>query len=1255
MMNKKEKVYYFLEHCFWQYTLVPIVVFVFIILNWVMFSYQKNAIIETNIIAYQQTQLEIVRGAARSVENYIDHEFQYHGRTEITEFKQEILTKSIASINHLEKGDGWVYAPEYIIFGLSEDLPEEYFGKSMAEIFELQRVNGASHYEEMASDISEAKEGVGWYIWSLEKGKEIVAWTPVRVGEYTWTIGLSTLLSEILDTTGATEQIYTLNITAGLGTFIVLGLLVIWEFSAIHQRKSQKELVAERAQLLSVFDSLDEIIYVSDPETYEILYVNQAVRNTLQKELVGGICYKEFQGLESPCEFCTNKIILKKKPAPHRWEHHNLALGRDYKIVDRIIKWPDGRDVRFEFAQNTTEHKKVLEELQVRKNLFTNSFKSSSTGMVMTRMNGHFLLVNTAFCKMLGYSNAELQKKTLRGVTYSEDAQKSEVYTRSLVDGEIDSYDSEKRYVRKDGSIFWANVRVSAVRDEDGNLQYLFRHILDITERKKAEEKLRESEKRYKYLFDSAPDGVSILDKKGRILECSLSMIELYGYSQPEELCTKHITELMSTPSTEVFKGKFLTLKQLIPTEGEIQIIQPNGNVIDLWRKAFPLTDSKGGFSGILLYDRNITERVRAEQGRREALTKALEATLSLQKLSNELETRVEDRTAELCESKEKYRLLTELTKDVIIRLSTKGEILFVSSAIKFFGGYEPEEETGKNMSNYFALKEDIFRADELLAKTVKTRKSGRFEFLFRAKDGRTFPVEHTYLPVIENNEVDSIQLVLRDMSEHKKMENELLESEARYRILAENTSDFVWIADIENLAITYASPSVENLLGFTPEEIVSLPLEKRLAPEFAQKALRVLEEELEENKKGQNPERTRIIESGMYHKKGHIIWIETTARFIYDDTGTPKSLMGAARDITERKEAERELKKREFYLDALNEAAQILLPSEEEIPYQAFLNIIGPSSQASRVYIFLNHLSPQGERLTSQVAEWCADGITPEINNPELQNLLYDNYFPHWHKTLTEGESISGKVVDLPEKEREILSPQDIQAILIIPLIVDEEFLGFIGFDNCLSEEEWGTVEQSYLRTTASDLSQTIKRYSVEGKLRYQATIDPLTQIFNRRHFFEVAHKELERSQRYKRPLSIIILDLDHFKKVNDTYGHGVGDEVLRRISTLNKENLRENDIFARYGGEEFVILLPETDIEQAYQMAERMREKCAKTPLKIGKKSINMTISFGVSSLGKEKLPLDKLLLRADKALYKSKKGGRNQVTVWEEEKNS
>ena len=125
----------------------------------------------------------------------------------------------------------------------------------------------------------------------------------------------------------------------------------------------QQVLESERAQLLSIFDSIDEIVYIADLNTYEILYVNKSIKDAFQKEIIGGICYKEFQGLDSPCEFCTNEIILKQKPAPHRWEYHNPILDRDYAIVDRIIKWSDGRDVRFEFATDITKRKQAEEEI----------------------------------------------------------------------------------------------------------------------------------------------------------------------------------------------------------------------------------------------------------------------------------------------------------------------------------------------------------------------------------------------------------------------------------------------------------------------------------------------------------------------------------------------------------------------------------------------------------------------------------------------------------------------------------------------------------------------------------------------------------------------------------------------------------------------------------------------------------------------------------------------------------------------------
>ena len=145
------------------------------------------------------------------------------------------------------------------------------------------------------------------------------------------------------------------------------------------RKRTEEALEFERAQLLSIFDSIDEVVYVSDPVTYEILYVNRAAEETLQREQLGRICYEAIQQRDRPCDFCTNDIILEQKPAAYRWEYHNPTIGRDFAIIDRIIRWPDGRDVRFELAIDITERKRAERELihqtEMRKILFNISSK----------------------------------------------------------------------------------------------------------------------------------------------------------------------------------------------------------------------------------------------------------------------------------------------------------------------------------------------------------------------------------------------------------------------------------------------------------------------------------------------------------------------------------------------------------------------------------------------------------------------------------------------------------------------------------------------------------------------------------------------------------------------------------------------------------------------------------------------------------------------------------------------------------------
>lgn len=167
-------------------------------------------------------------------------------------------------------------------------------------------------------------------------------------------------------------------------------------------------------------------------------------------------------------------------------------------------------------------------------------------------------------------------------------------------------------------------------------------------------------------------------------------------------------------------------------------------------------------------------------------------------------------------------------------------------------------------------------------------------------------------------------------------------------------------------------------------------------------------------------------------------------------------------------------------------------------------------------------------------------------------------------------------------------------------------------------------------------------------AQLHELAIRDHLTHSLNRRHFYEVANAELQRAQRYAAPMSLLLLDIDDFKGVNDGHGHACGDAMLCRLVDLIQARLRASDVLARFGGEEFVILLPETELEAARQLADRLREAVAEASFEHRGVRVPLTASWGVAMAHARDEDIDVLLDRADRALYAAKNAGRNRVAV-------
>jgi diguanylate cyclase (GGDEF)-like protein/PAS domain S-box-containing protein len=197
-----------------------------------------------------------------------------------------------------------------------------------------------------------------------------------------------------------------------------------------------------------------------------------------------------------------------------------------------------------------------------------------------------------------------------------------------------------------------------------------------------------------------------------------------------------------------------------------------------------------------------------------------------------------------------------------------------------------------------------------------------------------------------------------------------------------------------------------------------------------------------------------------------------------------------------------------------------------------------------------------------------------------------------------------------------------------------------------------WARISSQRLRWNGEDaMLASIDDISIqkhaEQQLRDLATRDPLTGIHNRRSLIDVGVQELERARRYQRPLSAAMIDVDHFKRVNDAHGHAVGDDVLRSIVRTTSDLLRGSDALGRWGGEEFVVILPETDARAAQRVLDRVRVRIAEEPREVGASRVPVTISIGVAEwTGIESL--QSLVERADRACYAAKHAGRNRLEV-------
>lgn len=221
-------------------------------------------------------------------------------------------------------------------------------------------------------------------------------------------------------------------------------------------------------------------------------------------------------------------------------------------------------------------------------------------------------------------------------------------------------------------------------------------------------------------------------------------------------------------------------------------------------------------------------------------------------------------------------------------------------------------------------------------------------------------------------------------------------------------------------------------------------------------------------------------------------------------------------------------------------------------------------------------------------------------------------------------------------------------QSILVVPLKIGTRMVGVLSAQS-YQPHAYTDTDLELLELLGANAAIAIENARLFGEVQELAVTDPLTGLYNRRKLIELGEPEFNRSLRYERELSAIMVDCDHFKSVNDTYGHAVGDQVLQRLAEICTTTLRRSDILARYGGDEFMVLMPETSPRAALKAAERLRQNVSSAPFETNAGQLSFSISVGVASLNKSCKSFDQLLERADFASYVSKDTGGNRVTRW------
>ena len=823
----------------------------------------------------------------------------------------------------------------------------------------------------------------------------------------------------------------------------------------------------------------------------------------------------------------------------------------------------------------------------------------------------------------------------------------------------------------------------------------------------RAEAALLSNQKMLQIVIDLIPQSIWWKDSNSKFLGCNHSFAQMTGVGTPKKIISKTDYDMWPKKEADFFRS--VDARVMVQNQAEYAIVesiyQQDGTLTWLETNKIPLHDEQGRVIGTLGTAQDITERIQAQSALQQTHD---ELELRVNERTQELATALSALQAEItqrCSAQmEQTRLVEQLDSergqleailnsmtDGLIVGDVAGNVLTMNPAALRLHEYQSVSQVRRHLEEFV----DTFELHYLdgsfmpfeewpLARVIKGETFANYELQVRRIDtGNSWFASYSGTPV--HNKAGEITLVLltnRDITKRIQAEEALRLSFQRYRFLADTMPQIVWTARPDG-GVDYFNQPWYDYTGMTFEQTKDWGFMSVLHPDDLNSCVEQWTKALQRGESYETEYRFKRAADETYR------WHLVRALPMRQDSEIVQ-WVGTFTDIDDQKQAESELfrahaelelrvQERTKELATTNKALQAQITersSAESALQQANNKLKGWVNELEQRNRDIALLSKMSEILQACLTVEEAYAAIAKLVQPLFPQISGGIFLLNSSKNLVESVANWGQR-DLLLISEEVFSPNECWALrrgrvhrvkhtrdglvckhinhnslstesLCVPMMAQGEALGVL-YLNSLELGQLTETKQQLAVMVAEHIALSLANLKLRSKLQTQSIRDSLTGLFNRRYLEESLERELNRCQRKQQALGIIMIDVDHFKRFNDTFGHEAGDAVLRELGQLLQRHIRGSDIACRYGGEELTLILPEASLDIAHKRAEQIREGAKHIQLWHRHQPLDpITLSLGVACFPEHGLTGESVMQAADAALYSAKKAGRDAVRL-------